>query len=227
MTRPLAAGQRFVAALPDHLLARIEVIETPLLRVEPTGAAAELGPSDAAVFTSANGVRWAQDGAGRIAFCVGPATTQAARDCGWAASQCGETADELAQTLAANPPEQRLFHLSGTHTRGDIVTRLSKAGADITRVALYDQARCDLTDAARDALDGDRHVLIPLFSPRTATQFFAQAPRLDRAVLLALSHAVADCAPASIRGAVIVSAAPNASAMAKALEDTADRLAAG
>ncbi|MEO0504205.1 MAG: uroporphyrinogen-III synthase [Pseudomonadota bacterium] len=227
MTRPVMASRAFVDSLPEALAIRVDAILTPLLRIEPTGADVSLAPSDAVIFTSGNGVRFAPDGAGRVAYCVGLATTRAAQDRGWVAQQSGDTAEALAQELVRKVPDQRLFHLSGAHTRGDILGRLRAAGADVHRVALYDQRTCDLTDAARRALAGDRPVLVPLFSPRTATQFFAQSPVLDRAVLLGLSDSVAACAPEPLRESVIVSAAPDATAMVKALQQTVDRLASG
>ena len=227
MTRPEAANRSFVAALPDRVTARVTVIETPLLRIEPTGTKADLGPDDAAIFTSSNGVRFAPDGAGRAAFCVGPATTHAAKDRGWAAVEAGDTAQAMTRYLTANPSKQRLFHLSGTHTIGDVAGHLQQAGIDAHRVTLYDQVTCDLTATARDALAGEQPALIPLFSPRTARQLFDQTPDLSNVVLLALSTAIADCAPKALRDDVIVSAAPNASAMVEAIEETVDRLASG
>ncbi|MEO0667779.1 MAG: uroporphyrinogen-III synthase [Pseudomonadota bacterium] len=227
MTRPMMASRAFVDSLPEALADCVDAILTPLLRIEPTGVDVSLAPSDAVIFSSGNGVRFAPDGAGRVAYCVGPATTRAALDRGWAARQSGDTAEALAHELVQNPLDQRLIHLSGTHTRGDILGRLRAAGADVHRVALYDQQTCDLTDAARRALGGDRPVLVPLFSPRTATHFFAQLPALERAVLLGLSDTVAACAPDQLRETVIVSAAPNAPAMIKALQETVDRLASG
>lgn len=223
----MMASRAFVDSLPEALADRVDAILTPLLRIEPTGVDVSLAPSDAVIFSSGNGVRFAPDGAGRVAYCVGSATTQAAQDRGWAARQSGDTAEALARELVQNPPVQRLIYLSGTHTRGNILGRLRAAGADVHRVALYDQRTCDLTDAARRALGGDRPVLVPLFSPRTATHFFAQSPALERAVLLGLSDAVAACAPRRLRESVIVSAAPNAHAMIKALQETVDRMASG
>ena len=227
MTRPLAAGRNFVAMMPQRLATRLKVTETPLLRIEPTGNAVDMDAEDAAIFTSSNGVRYAPDGAGRAAFCVGAATTLAASDRGWAAVQMGETAEALTRKMAAIPHKQRLFHLSGTHIRGDVVAHLRGVGANAHRVAVYDQVTCDLTDAARTVLAGDMPVLVPLFSPRTATRFFGQSVDFKKVVVLGLSEAIADCAPDDLRAEVIVSSAPDVTAMMKALDQTVDRLASG
>lgn len=227
MTRPLSASRAFVDALPAHLTARLDIILTPLLRIEPTGQTAPLSDTDAVIFTSSNGVRFAPDGAGRTAFCVGAATTKAATTRGWRAIERGTTAHSLAQNLSANPPHHKVYHLSGIHTRGDITGRLRAVGVDAHRVALYDQVTCDLSAPARNALAGERGALIPLFSPRTAAHFFGQVPALSQGIVIAMSDAVAATAPDSLRAQLIVSVAPDANAMAKALEDAADCLAAG
>ncbi|MEM9869688.1 MAG: uroporphyrinogen-III synthase [Pseudomonadota bacterium] len=227
MTRPLDAGRAFVASLPTSVLSQVTVIETPLLRITPTGRSVDLGAEDAAIFTSANGVRFAPDGAGRRAFCVGAATTRTAKDRGWTAVKSGETAEQLVVEMMSNPPDQRLFHLAGIHTRGNVAARLQAAGAQVEHVALYDQDRCTLTQAAHAALGRPGPTLVPLFSPRTAVQFFDAALDVRQARVLALSDAIADCAPELLRKDVVVSKAPTASAMVKALVTTIDQLAAG
>lgn len=216
-----------MSALPKRLADSLDVIYTPLLHIEPTGEDARIGPEDAAIFTSSNGVKHAPEGNGRKAFCVGRATTSLARDRGWNAHEAGQTATELVERLLSNLPDLPLFHLSGTHTRGHVVQRLTDAGAVAQRVILYDQRATDLTDAAHAALASGKPVLVPLFSPRTATQFFAQSPDLSHAVIFAFSDTIADCAPPEHRPAVIVSSAPDAQAMAKALQDAVHRLASG
>ncbi|WP_415922466.1 uroporphyrinogen-III synthase [Tateyamaria sp. SN6-1] len=227
MTRPLAAAQRFVADLPDTISTLLHPIYSPLLRIVPTDQPAHVADDEAVIFTSANGVRFAPEGGGRRAFCVGAATAAAAQARGWHAVQAGETADTLVDTMRADMPPEPLVHLSGVHTRGDIVRRLRAAGARIRHIPVYDQVRCDLTEEAHRALAGEAPTLIPLFSPRTADQFFANDPVLRHAVVLALSPAVADAAPEPLRPSVIITVSPDAAAMSTALGDAALALASG
>ena len=227
MTRARDASEAFVAALPDALRVRLTPVFSPLLDIVPRDGTPEIAPDDAALFTSANGVRYAPAGAGRRAFCVGQATTDAAEARGWKAQMAGQDADALVAELTQNPSKQRLFHLSGAHTRGQIVERLRDAGMQVTHHVLYDQHLCPLTDAAQALLTSDAPLLIPLFSPRTAAHLATTAPGLHRAHIIALSPAVAaalgDVTTASLR----IAQEPDATAMHCAIGTALDRLEGG
>ena len=227
MTRPQGASVDFIASLPAPLAAQLVPVISPLLEIVPTGAPVDLATTDAVIFTSANGVRFAPEGAGRRAFCVGDATTDAAQAKGWVAEKSGDTAHALADTLCAKPPLQRLIHLSGAHVRGDIVARLNAAGADAHRVTIYDQKLCELTGAAQDVLAAAAPVIVPLFSPRTAERFFDVAHRIDHVIPVVLSDAIAGCVPPELHSTTRVAARPNARAMVDALAATVSRLASG
>ena len=227
MTRPRAASAAFLAKLPSDLADRLSPTISPLLEIVATGAEAEMGPDDAAIFTSANGARFGPEGAGRRAYCVGEVTTDAARGCEWNSRMCGETAAELTTRLVQNPPKQRLFHLSGTHIRGDIAGELDAAGCNATRIAVYDQRLCARTEEARALLAGDRPVFVPLFSPRTAQHFFNLAHDKQAVVPLVLGENVASCVPDDLRRVTVIASAPNADAMITALEQSVQRRAAG
>ena len=219
MTRPRAASDAFVTALPDHLRARLDPVFSPLIDIVPTTHRLEMGPQDSAVFSSRNGVQAGPDGDGRNAYCIGPATTQAALEKGWAARQVGHDADSLVQTLQESAPKGRLVHLSGTHTRGDIADRLSRTGMNIANVAVYDQILRPLSQEAQDVILSAPLVIVPLFSPRTATQFVKTAPTLRSVRAIALSPAVASELPALTGICLSVAERPDAQAMSAALAE--------
>lgn len=217
LTRPRAASKAFLCPLPREVLDRLQPVFAPLIDIVPYAVDAPMGAHDTAIFTSANGVAHGPEGKGRLAYCVGHATTKAARARQWTATMSGQTADELVASLMQNPPDQRLIHLSGTHTRGNIPQRLSEAGIETLSLPVYDQVPIALSREAHGLLSGTGSVLVPLFSPRTATLFASNAPARNCASVIALSDAVAQALGSFCPADLSIAAAPNAEAMRDAL----------
>jgi len=221
MTRPRSASQAFLVLLPAPVRAMFRPITSPLIEIVRLDASVTLSGDDGVIFSSANGVHAAPDGDGRAAFCIGPATTHAAKQRGWAAEQSGTDADSLVATLIATRPGRRLVHLSGTHTRGDIAARLSAAGLTAEHIALYDQRLRGLTPEAAQVISSAPLVVVPLFSPRTAAQFARIAPRTSSVHAVALSPAVAGALDGALLSGLTIATHPNAQAMGVALADLA------
>lgn len=217
MTRPRSASQAFLDLLPAPVRAGFRPIVSPLIEIADLGAPVALSRDDGVIFSSANGVHAAPDGDGRAAFCIGPSTTHAAEQRGWAAVQSGTDADTLVANLTASKPGRRLVHLSGMHTRGDVAARLSAAGLMAEHIALYDQRLCGLTPEAAQAISDAPLVIVPLFSPRTAAHFARIAPRTSSVHALALSPAVADALGGAPLSGLTIATHPNAQAMCVAL----------
>ena len=171
MTRPLDAANRFVQGLSTQTQDQVSVIYTPLMEIVPLGVEIDLVGIKGVIFTSANGVAHAGPGKGMSAYCVGAQTAHAAQVAGWVATFVGENAESLISELKRNQPETPLLHVVGVHQRGDIAHRLTKAGLQTASCVVYDQRLCCLTDQAKAAIFGEALVFVPLFSPRTATQF--------------------------------------------------------
>ncbi|OWU76153.1 hypothetical protein ATO3_06405 [Marinibacterium profundimaris] len=191
MTRPQEASEALAARIDCPGL---RVVISPVMRIE--GRAVQ-PPAEAAglIFTSAHGVAEAarQDLLRDLpVFAVGEATAQAARANGWPATCAGLTADELVETLSRHPPETPLLHLRGTHARGDIAGRLTRAGLPTTEAVIYDQVAQPLSSRARDALNGADPVILPVFSPRSARLLVANLKPLAPLHVVALSSAVAE-----------------------------------
>ncbi|WVX51324.1 hypothetical protein ROLI_044250 [Roseobacter fucihabitans] len=227
ITRPEGAGAAFVQALPPDLRSRFHVMYNPLIEIVSVEGTPLVGEHDAVIFTSANGVRFAPDGQGRVAYCVGAATTKAAGQNGWRSRCLGQTADALIAELIAIRPAHRLWHLSGIHARGDVVQRLSDAGIEAVREPLYDQRTLSLSPEIKRVLDGAGPVVVPLFSPRTAAQFARECPENASPLLLALSAAVAHPLAVLKRASVDIAANPSAPAMQAGLEKLITRVSLG
>ncbi|WP_299700527.1 uroporphyrinogen-III synthase [uncultured Tateyamaria sp.] len=215
MTRPHAAAERFITKMPDDLKAQVSPLFSPLLTIVPVADGQAIEADEAAIFTSSNGVIHAPAGAGRMAYCIGTATTERAKQHGWSAQMAGQTADELVATLTDTPMTRHLVHIRGQHTRGDVVTRLRSAGRQVRDCIVYDQVPQLLSAAAHEALMREELTIVPLFSPRTAMQFANQAPRSTSMRVVALSSAVADAArPVHVDS---VAVRPDATAMYEAI----------
>jgi uroporphyrinogen-III synthase len=217
LTRPRAQSAGFAVQVRARLPG-VRVVVAPLMEIVPTGSAPELGPRDAAIFTSANAVAAAGAGHGRLAFCVGTRTAAAAEAAGFAATVAGPTAEALVAELARLRPEGRLVHLHGVHTRGDVAARLAAAGLTVEARSVYDQINVPPGPDFAEALAAPR-LVAPLFSPRSAHLFAKAARRAgvsrtsEPLRLVALSPAVRDALPPDWRAGVTVTASPDASAI--------------
>lgn len=216
LTRPAERGARFAQALRDRFGALIDIAESPLIAPRLLSPTLPDGPFDAVIFTSETAVAAARGlvGLPRTAFTVGDHTARAARAAGFVAhSAAGDAAALVALLTRARPGP--VLHLHGQHTRGDVVAHLRAAGLQAEAVVVYVQEPQPLTAPARDWLDGDQPVIVPLFSPRTAILFSA-ARATAPLWLVALSAAVDTAAslPAARR---VTAARPDAQAMVEAV----------
>lgn len=225
MTRPRPASRRFVAGLPRVLRSRLRIFYAPLIEIALTASRIDPGPARGLIFTSANGVECAA----RLlpkrdlpCYCVGSATTQAARRAGWQANLSGATADELVRSLVQMRPDGPLLHICGAHTRGDVARRLTRAGVSTEALTVYDQRLVPFADEAQRLLDATDPVIVPLFSPRTARHFADLFKGHAPVYAAALSDAVA----APLRGlglrAIEMAPRPDSASLIGAVEKLAN-----
>lgn len=228
LTRPAEASQRFAQGLAPETQARVTLCVSPLIGIAPRTEPVDPGLARGLVFSSVNGVRAA---AGLMAardlpcFCVGAATARAAREAGWTVAREAEAdADALVAALLRDPPEGPLLHLRGVHARGDIAGRLTAGGLRTDATVVYDQPELTLTDAARDHLAGSHPVIVPLFSPRSASLFAAQHAGPAPLYVQAMSPAVArEVERLNVRE-MTVAKAPTGAEMRKLVESCVDGL---
>lgn len=215
MTRPERSARQFVQALgplPDGF----EVIYSPLIDIKTTGPLPDLDGIGGVVFSSKNGVAAWRDLGGPvvdICYTVGDATAEAARQIGFTPISASGAADDLVAHIIDDAPTVRLLHIHGTHTRGEITERLTAAGIPTESATIYDQPLLPLSDQAKTALAGNRPVILPLFSPRTAAQFVAEANAKAPILVGALSNSVAKPLETKNYMSLVIADQPNSPSM--------------
>jgi len=216
LTRPLLQAERFVAELPGSLRARVDPILAPLIRIVALGKADVAGVRGV-ILTSENALSGLNPGRGLPAYCIGPRTTAGARALGYDGQDCGGCADSLVSTLIARRVDGPLIHLRGTHTRGQVASRLTDAGVRCSEAEVYDQRAEKIPDNLRDALSRGQPMLVPLFSPRTARLFASDCPNAAGAEVFCLSPSVALGLGKNRYHSVTICDAPTARSMTEAI----------
>ncbi|SFR34072.1 uroporphyrinogen-III synthase [Litoreibacter janthinus] len=209
LTRPLAASERFAAEL------RAPVVISPLMETVWIETAPLTAPPDAVAFTSQNGVEGfirCQSWRG-TAYCVGDRTAQAAKEAGFDAESAEGDIADLTALLAKRAPGAALVHARGRHVAGEL-------GVRAVPLVVYEQRVMALTPEARKLLSAKDKVILPLFSPRSATLFAKQLTGAEQAqlVLVAMSEAVAQACTDSGMPVACIADAPDAASMKLAIE---------
>ena len=209
-------------------------ILSPMLKIVDTGLdRAALESVTELVFTSANGVRaFLTSGAGTEGFkawCVGPATSAAAREAGFATIVEGDgDADDLARLILTARSELAgpLLHIANDAAAGNLVATLKAAGLDARFEAAYrTQAEPCLSAEALSALaQGPTIVLI--HSAKGATALAASGAPLERAGIVAISENAAAPLEARPNAGLRIAARPNEASLMAALHDAAATLRA-
>lgn len=220
--RPLPQAETFARAVEAEMPGRWASILAPLMQIVPLPVPLDVASGEILIFTSANAV----DVAARSlrtndfrAFCVGAATTRAARAAGFDACQRGDTVAELAASLSGDPPDGPCLHLRGMHTTMDLETALAPHGIRVRNLEIYDQQACVLPPRVLIGLKDGTIAAATLFSPRSARLLFAAAPDIAGSTrLLCLSQAVADALPDGVLNPVEVAARPDSAAMIELLK---------
>lgn len=202
LTRPAAQSAEFLALCESALGRKIACVISPVMRIVDVGPIPDVSGHATLVFTSSNAVRRLGEAAvlaGRRAVTVGEATAALARDYGAEAVALGSTAEELCAAADRIVPPALL--LRGRHARGDIAARLVRAGVPTDEVIVYDQAGEPLTSEAASLLGGQRRVIAPVFSPRSAELLSASASITAPVIVIAMSPNVAEAwkGPGEIR----------------------------
>ncbi len=231
LTRPKAQGLRFAKQLRAGLGQTFQITYSPL--IQPVFLHPPLSKTQyhAVVLTSETAAMAAEsyDGLPKLAYCVGDQTARAARRAGFVTQSAAGDAEALIRMILQTFPNQPLLHMCGTDTRGDVAEKLKKAGIETHTLIVYRQDPAPLTKAAKHILEGIRPVIVPLFSPRTAQIFAAQAEPIATAPLyvVGLSAAVMDAVGALPCVGFETATDPNAEAMIAAVGRIADKLPVG
>lgn len=218
LTRPLAQSEQFAEMLTEAFGEDVEVLISPLMRIEFLSAQQPEGTPDAVVFTSRNGVEglarlgWL---GGQTAYCVGEKTQAAALAAGFRAVSSGGDVLSLASLLKKKAQGQTLLYARGTHIARELKGLLTEANITLHEVTVYAQRDEPMTEKARTSLDKDREFLLPVFSPRSAQRLGQELPSDRKAIdrVLCISTAAAEIADQEGFTKISIAKRPTADAM--------------
>ena len=203
LTRPPRSSERWAVLLA---MRGIACVVEPLLTIELTHAPRPEGAFQAVILTSPNAL---EDTSLPLAnlhdlpcFCVGAATGETARACGFTDVHCGNAdSAALALLIADTLTDKRLplLHIAGETVDGKAEHILTKHGFNITRWRTYAaRAAQDFTTATRDSFVAGDFAALPVFSPRSARTLVSLieknhlTPACRTITAIALSQAVAN-----------------------------------
>lgn len=217
LTRPEAQSRDLAQRLRGRIPAEVSVLVSPILEIVPLPFDLPVEPAFL-VLTSAHGA----EAAGRVAalagltaWCVGDKTAEAARAAGLSAVSAGGSADDLVALLTRERPRGPGLHLRGRHVAADVSDLLKSAGSDTHSVIAYDQVARPLSPEALARLDRTGHVILPVYSPRSA-RLLAEATEGARAArdIVAISRPAAAAWPGPVAA---IAATPDGAAMEDAI----------
>jgi len=193
ITRPRPAAERFAADLFTEF-PQLNIVISPLLEIIQIGELPKLSQYQGVIFTSPNAVERfsaSKNVDGCHCFCVGDTTARAAQQIGFSAVSAGGSSEELIDLVKNFPMKGPLVHVRGVHSRGEIAQRLSDIGRLCDTAIIYDQVQQTLNEKARQLFSGNKPVIVPIFSPRTAELFRNQVQPSKRTYIVAMSQSVA------------------------------------
>ncbi|MCF2905998.1 uroporphyrinogen-III synthase [Octadecabacter sp. CECT 8868] len=205
-TRPQLSSEQFLAALKE-CAGPFQRLISPAFEYCGTGAvvpAFEIG-----IFTSRAGVSFAPKGDGRIAYCVGNSTAEAAEDAGYRPISANGTASELTELILEHEPKKHMLHLRGETSVGNVKEKLEISGLSCQEAVLYRKKLCSPKTEAIEALTSRDAILLPLFSAETVSIIADWGVDLGVAHVTAISPVVAGAAEALSPASIIISKAPN------------------
>lgn len=221
ITRPKTAAQAFAKALPQEFAPLL----SPLTGIEPNYR--QVPPADkvaSVIFTSAQGVKllppkWGQ---GLTAWCVGPATAEAARRAGFEVRVGPGTAAELVPLLVQDG-QAPFLHVRGSEVATQLVTPLRAAGLQADEHVLYSTPQVPLSAEADQALASGSVDIVTIFSTRAAHLLAEEDSStwdLRRTRLISLSEGAAAPLAHLKFQSVHVSAAPNQNSVIETMRQT-------
>ncbi|MEL6169534.1 MAG: uroporphyrinogen-III synthase [Pseudomonadota bacterium] len=196
LTRPMRESQRFAQLARSRIPALSEVVVSPIFEIEALDPVVDPDLFGTLVFTSANAVRVLSeqhDIAGRIAICVGDKTASTAGMLGMKSISANGTASDLVDLIETVRPRTPLLHVRGAQARGRVADRLNAAGLATQEAIVYRQVPKTLSAEAGAVLRSDDPVVLPVFSPRSASLLSEEIPETGGPLhVVAMSDAVAE-----------------------------------
>lgn len=208
LTRPEAQSAAFLGECQQQLGRVLPAVISPVFEIVPVGDVPDLEGFETVVVTSQNAVRRTGEALrGCDVLTVGARTAELARSFGAQATCLGESVERFLDAARAIKPP--VIYVRGRHTRGDLAERLRRLGTEVEERVIYDQAEKPLSAEALDVLRTG-HVVLPVFSPRSAALLAANA-MAETVTVLAISDAAASAwtGPGEVR----VAKRPDSTAM--------------
>jgi len=201
----------------------LPVIVSPMLALARTEAVCpDLADVAGLIFTSANGVRYfamESDRRDLAAWCVGPATAEAAETEGFGtvknANGDGQALTEAIIT-GTQPAAGPLVHVANAAAKGDVAKGLRAAGFEIVFSPLYEACPvATLSPLVNAALSDALSCLILIHSAKGASAFAAAIGGRDVGQHIAVGVSAQAVAPLRGRGLarIEVASAPNEAAL--------------
>ncbi len=215
LTRPLVQAEEFRRMLGEG----VRVVVSPVIEIQYLDFSVPAEEYPTIVFASRNAVTAAarcMGLRGLNAIAVGERTAQAAKGQGMETVSAAGNAGDLVKCVIAASPVSKVLFVRGRHSRGEIAEGLNRAGIETDSVIAYEQVQQHLSAEARDLLDGEAPVIIPLFSPRSAALMASEANKFYAPLsLVGMSKAVLEAWDGPTPAAQTIADQPNAQAMAK------------
>lgn len=197
LTRARAQSERLAQELRS-LEPHLHVVISPVSEIEFQDIDVSLPKDYVFVATSENGITAATtlgiDLCGKVIWCVGPQTAQAAKELGAIALVGPGGALGLAQAIVQSNPKATVIYLRGAQISFDLEKALILAGIETVSFKVYAQKARDLNDVGRAILAGARPVILPIYSQMSAHRL---AEQIDEATaplrVVSISPAVAKC----------------------------------
>ncbi|MBU2889643.1 uroporphyrinogen-III synthase [Celeribacter halophilus] len=166
ITRPKDDAQRLSQEL-ERCVPDLRVLIAPVMQICATSFDLPDMSFDYLLLTSRHAVPAADACLGLPVYCVGDATRAAAQARGHRVCAVYPDAEALVTDLAEHKGK-RALHLHGRHTRGNVSDRLSSAGLETKSRVVYEQVPRRWSEAERQNIHAQSHLLLPLYSPRSA-----------------------------------------------------------
>jgi uroporphyrinogen-III synthase len=181
LTRPAPQSARFASLLAQNFGPDLRIVIAPLMAPRFLNPALPERAFAALILTSETGAEAARriSAGGQPlpirAFCVGDQTATAAAAAGFDPISAQGDAAALIHLIRSRNQSGPLLYLHGKDIRGDVADALNSAGIETVSALVYDQIATPLTAEAKAALSQKDPILVPLFSPRSARLFVAEA----------------------------------------------------
>lgn len=213
ITRPQSGASRFLNEL-RALAGPFEAVLSPAF--ENVTVTATIPEYQTAIFTSPSGALFAPKGHGRVAWCVGDTTASAAKKAGYDPRSANGDVDDLLAMILTDGGSDKMAHIRGETSVGNVTARLKAAGFRCEDVVVYRKNILRPTLAAQAVRASDHPVLVPLFSAETVSILADWRLSIGGCHIVAMSDAVADAATVLKPADIVVAEAPALSAMVRA-----------